>query len=126
MLLDKKCTLRRTATLTANYVIPCIVFTQSDLRKALVHAMGCSDIKFQRRYGAHVKYLYFSERMSWVFSRSRHVVRSSVLFDEWTSSRNGRHMNVSDVDEIGDWNLSFTRSTSTMPAWKTVCSESGM
>jgi len=111
--------------MTACDGIPFLVFTKSnDLRKGL-NAMGFRDIPRSpngihhvvRDHGLNLRAQVKGE----LAILKKQGVRFSVSFDEWTSTRNRRYLNVN-VHEGGEryWNLGLIRAAGTMPAEQCV------
>jgi hypothetical protein len=98
--------------------------TLPDIRKGL-SAMGFRDIpkspsgihKIVMDQGSKIRVHMKTE----LANLRKKGVRFSVSFDEWTSIRNRRYMNVN-VHEGGDrfWNLGLVRAAGTMPAEQCV------
>jgi hypothetical protein len=125
MLRDQNSLPATLSRMTACDGIPFLVFAQSnDLRKGL-SAMGFRDIpkspngihQVVMDHGLNIRAQVKAE----LAILKKQGVRFSVSFDEWTSNRNRRYMNVN-VHESGDryWNLGLIRAAGTMPAEQCV------
>ena len=113
------------AWMTARDGLPFRVFvTSSDLRRGLV-ALGFGNLP---KSVNNVKQLVMGEgervrsaMMTEMASQKRKGQRFSVTFDEWTSTRNRRYMNVNVHGEGGRyWNLGLKRVQGSMPAERCV------